>query len=143
MTPKLCKAGQQLREQFDDSYPQRSRKSDGWIGDVRHQSRGSASDHNPDAHGIVRAIDITRDLFDGGQPDEMLDVADQLRLCAKRGDKRIKYIIFNHKICSAKSLWRWRAYRGINPHVRHCHVSFSRKGDNDGSFFQIPLLGGK
>jgi len=143
MSPKLCKAGVQLREQFDDSYPQRSRKSDGWIGDVRHQSRGNASDHNPDANGIVRAIDIDRNLYDGGHPDEMLDIADQIRLCAKRGDKRIKYIIFNHKIASAKSLWRFRAYRGINPHVRHCHVSFTRKGDTDGSFFQIPSLGGK
>lgn len=31
--PKLCKAGQQLREQFDDSYPDRNRVSDGWVGD--------------------------------------------------------------------------------------------------------------
>jgi len=141
MSPKLCKAGQQLREQFDDSYSQRSRKSDGWIGDLRHSSR--ASDHNPDSEGIVRAIDIDRNLYDGGHPDEMPDVADQIRLAAKRGDKRIKYIIFNHKICSAKSLWRWVTYRGINPHTRHLHVSFTRKGDTDGSFFQVPLLGGK
>ena len=143
MNWKLCAAAAQLREQFDDSYPQRSRKSDGTVGDLRHKSRGSASDHNPDANGIVRAIDITRDLFEDGQPDEMPYVADQLRLCAKRGDKRIKYIIFNHKICSAKSLWRWVSYRGVNPHVRHCHVSFTGKGDNDGSFFKVPLLGGK
>jgi hypothetical protein len=140
MTPWLCKAGQQLREQFDDLYPQRSRKSDGWIGDARHSLR--PSDHTPDK-GIVRAIDITRDLFGDGHPDLMPDVADQIRLAAKAGDKRIKYVIFNSKICSAKSLWRWRAYRGSNPHVKHCHISFSKKGDNDGSFFKIPLLGGE
>ena len=43
MTWKLCKAGQQLRLQVDDSYPDRDRTSDGWIGDTRHQARASAS----------------------------------------------------------------------------------------------------
>jgi hypothetical protein len=71
----------------------------------------------------------------------MPDIADQLRLLAKT-DKRIKYIIFEAKICSAKSAWRWRTYTGINKHRHHMHVSFSTKGDQDGSFFNIPLLGG-
>ncbi len=31
--PKLCAAGIQLREQIDDDYPDRDRKSDGWIAD--------------------------------------------------------------------------------------------------------------
>jgi hypothetical protein len=68
-------------------------------------------------------------------------LADQIRLAARK-DKRIAYVIFDKKIASAKSLWRWRAYKGINPHTKHCHVSFSKKGDADGSFFNIPLLGG-
>jgi hypothetical protein len=140
VTPKLCKAGQQLRLQVDDSYPDRDRTSDGWIGDARHSAR--ASDHNPDSTGIVRAIDIDRDLSYDAKPDFMCDLADQIRLCAKRGDKRISYVIFNGKISSARSLWRWRAYKGINPHVKHCHVSFTKKGDTDGSFFNIPMIGG-
>ncbi len=140
MTPKLCKAGQQLRLQVDDSYPDRDRTSDGWIGDARHSAR--PSDHNPDAAGIVRAIDIDRDLSYDAKPDFMCDLADQIRLCAKRGDKRIAYVIFNGKISSARSLWRWRAYKGNNPHVKHCHVSFTKKGDTDGSFFNIPMIGG-
>ena len=137
---KLCKAGQQLREQVDDSYPDRDRTSDGWIGDTRHQAR--PSDHNPDAEGIVRAIDIDRDLFGYHKPDRMPDLADQLRLCAKRGDKRISYIIFDGRIASSKRAWAWRTYDGINKHNHHCHVSFTKKGDADGSFFNIPMIGG-
>ena len=140
MKPKLCKAGQQLREQFDDTFPDRDRRSDGWIGDTRHSAR--PSDHNPDkATGMVRAIDIDRDVYKGGKPDLMPDIADQIRLAAKRGDKRISYIIFNGRIASARMGWRFRKYKGSNPHVAHCHISFTRKGDEDGSFFQIPLLG--
>jgi hypothetical protein len=138
---KLCKAGQQLREQFDDSYPDRDRTSDGWIGDTRHQAR--PSDHNPDAQGIVRAIDIDRDLSGKTKPDLMPDLADQIRLCGKSGDKRISYIIFNGRIASSKKSWAWRAYDGINKHNHHCHISFTKAGDTDSSFFNIAMLGGK
>jgi hypothetical protein len=140
-TPRLCKAGQQLRLQVDDSYLDRDRTSDGWIGDTRHSAR--PSDHNPDEQGIVRAIDIDRDLSGKAKPDLMPDLADQIRLCAKRGDKRISYIIFNGKISSSKKGWAWRPYSGINPHTKHCHVSFTKAGDADSSFFNIPMLGGK
>jgi len=140
MKPILCKAGQQLRLQVDDSYPDRDRTSDGWIGDTRHQAR--PSDHNPDAEGIVRAIDIDRDLFGKAKPDLMPDFADQLRLCAKRGDKRISYIIFDGRIASSKKSWAWRPYDGSNKHNHHCHISFTKKGDADGSFFNVPMIGG-
>ena len=93
MKPKLCKAGQQLRLQFDDTYADRDRRSDGWIGDLRHSSR--PSDHNPDPqNGVVRATDTDRDVHKSGKPDLMPDIADQLRLAAKAGEKRIAYIIF-------------------------------------------------
>jgi len=138
MKPRLSKAAAQLREQFDDCFSDRDRTSDGWIGDSRHSAR--KSDHNPDAQGWVRAIDVDRDLSGKAKPDLMPDVADQLRILAK-SDKRISYIIFAGKIASAKSLWRWKTYTGINKHIHHCHISFSSKGDEDGAFFNIPLLG--
>jgi hypothetical protein len=103
MKYKLCKAGQQLREQFDDTYPSRDRTSDGWIGDTRHSAR--TSDHNPDEQGIVRAIDIDRDLSGKKKPDLMPDLADQIRHAAK-SDKRIAYIIFAGKIASPRMGWR-------------------------------------
>ena len=141
-SPKLCKAGQQLRLQIDDTYPDRDRTSDGWIGDTRHSAR--PSDHNPDAKGIVRAIDIDRDLSGKAKPDLMPDLANQIRHFAKSDpSKRIAYIIFAGKIASPRMGWRFRKYSGINAHDHHCHISFTKQGDADGSFFNIPMLGGQ
>jgi hypothetical protein len=141
LKPKLCKDGIQLREQFDDTFPDRDRRSDGWIGDTRHASR--PSDHNPDPKtGVVRATDTDADVYKSGKPDLMPDIADQLRRAAKNGEKRIAYIIFNGRIASPRMGWRWRKYKGSNPHTAHLHCSFTKAGDDDGSFFNIPLLGG-
>lgn len=140
MTPKLCKAGQQLREQIDDTFPDRDRSSDGWIADARHVAAGK-SDHIP-SQGIVYAIDVDRDLAGkSNKPDLMPYLADQIRQAAKR-DKRIKYIIFDERIASPILGWRWRTYKGSNPHRHHCHISFTTKGEADGSFFNIPMIGG-
>ena len=140
MKPVLCKAGVQLREQIDDCFPDRDRKSDGWIGDARHSLR--VSDHNPDDKGIVRAIDVDKDL--NKNPNVAFDLFDQLRNYAELDrKKRISYLIFNGKICSAKSRWKFVDYKGINPHQHHIHCSFNSSGDSDNSFFDIPLLGGK
>jgi hypothetical protein len=113
---KLCKAGVQLREQIDDDYPSRDRRSDGWIADSRHLAKG-ASDHIP-VNGIVRAIDIDADLQ--AHKEEAHSLADKIRKCAKRGDKRIKYVIY-----------------GANPHRSHIHISFNPSGDSDGSWFDL------
>jgi hypothetical protein len=132
----LSKAAVQLREQTDDAFMDRRRLSDGWVGDLKHQSR--KSDHNPLPSGEVCAIDIDAGLSDEQGISHAL--ADQIRLAAK-SDKRISYIIHAEKICSPKSFWRWRKYTGINPHHKHIHISF--KPNQPGDFFNIPLLGGK
>ena len=131
--PKLCKAGIQLREQVDDMYMDRDRKSDGWIGDTRHSAR--KSDHNPDKNGIVRALDLDADL--GAHKEEAHSLVEKIRKCAKRGDKRIKYLIFDGRIASPILNWKWRKYKGINPHRSHFHVSFTTLGDKDGSWFDL------
>ena len=135
MKPYLSKAANTLRDQVNDTFVDRSRKADGWIGDLKHQSR--KSDHNPRPSGEVCAIDIDAGLSDEQGISHAL--ADQLRFTAKK-DKRISYIIHAGKICSAKSLWRWVKYRGINPHHKHIHVSF--KPNQTGEKFNIPLLKG-
>jgi hypothetical protein len=142
MKPKLSKAASQLREQFDDTFPDRDRLSDGWIGDTRHSAR--KSDHNPDEQGWVRAIDIDRDLHKGGKPDIMPDIVDQVRLaCKSKSEKRISYIIFDGRICSHILNWKWRKYTGSNKHIKHAHFSFKKEADNAGAFFQVPMLGAK
>jgi hypothetical protein len=142
MKPILCKAGQQLREQFDDTYSDRDRRSDGWVADARHLAQGT-SDHIPDEiTGIVRALDVDRDVSGTAKPDLMPDIANQIRLAAKAGDRRVAYLIFAGRIASPRLGWRWRTYKGSNPHNHHLHVSFTKAGDEDGSFFNIPLLGG-
>jgi hypothetical protein len=142
MKPVLCKAGQQLREQFDDTFPDRDRRSDGWIGNLAHQL--TPSDHNPDAEtGVVRAIDVDRDVSGSAKPDLMPYIANQIRLAAKAGDKRIAYVIFEGRIASSRMGFRWRKYKGSNAHNAHCHISFTKAGDTDGSFFNIPMLGGQ
>lgn len=138
MKPHLSKAAHTLREQVNSAYPDRDKASDGWLGDASHSQR--PSDHNPaQPSGVVRALDLDRDLSGRAKPDLMPYLADQIRLCAKK-DKRISYIIFDRRIASAKSLWRWRTYRGSSPHTHHCHVSFTEKGDLDPRPFNIPLL---
>lgn len=127
MKPRLCKAGVELRAFVDQHYPTRDKRSDGWIGDTAHASR--QSDHNPDAAGIVRAIDIDSDLR-ATRPDEMARLVETLRDDAKNGRRPITYIIYNAKICSSKNKWAWRPYDGPNPHLHHAHISFKKvKGE--------------
>ena len=139
MKPRLSKSAIQLREQIDDIYPDRDRRTDGWIGDAKHNSK---SDHTPDALGWVRALDIDSDLTK--HKSESIYLADQIRAFAKSDPaKRISYVIHNKKIASRILNWKWRKYTGINPHTSHIHVSFNKgKADTDGSFFEIPMLGG-
>jgi hypothetical protein len=132
--PKLCAAGIQLRNQIDDDYPDRDRKSDGWVADARHLAKGN-SDHIPDARGIVRALDIDADL--SAHKEEAYALVEKLRKCAKRGDKRIKYIIYDGKIMSPILGWKRRTYKGANPHRSHFHISFTSLGDTDGKWFDL------
>ena len=106
--------------------------------------RAGKSDHCPDAQGWVRAIDVSRGLFQGSEPDIMGDLVDQLRFaCKSKREKRIAYIIFDGRICSPILNWKWRTYKGANKHVKHAHFSFKKKADLLGEFYKIPMLGGE
>ena len=142
MKPKLSHAATQLRNQINECFPERDRASDGWIADIRHMRSGKPSDHIPDKN-WVRAIDIDADLSGKSKPEIMPDLADEIRAFAKRdAKKRITYIIFNGRIASPILGWKWRKYTGANKHIKHAHISFAKKADEDSAFFQIPMLGG-
>ena len=137
MKPWLSKSAETLRRQINSAFPDRDKRSDGWIGDARHSA--TRSDHNPALpSGIVRAIDVDSDL--GGPANNAHYLADQLRLLGKT-DKRLAYVIFNHKIASPILFWKWRKYKGINPHTSHIHISFTALGDQDKTKFKLPILG--
>ena len=109
-----------LRDEINRAHPNRSKASDGSIGDAAHSSR--TSDHNPcDCHNAVCARDITHDP--GGGFDSYA-FADWLRERCRHGmENRVKYIISNRRIASATNVWAWRTYSGANPHSQHVHVS--------------------
>ena len=109
-----------LRAQIDRMAPNRSKASDGIIGDASHQTRNS--DHNPwvidGKTGVVTAIDITNDPKHGCSAEAIANAI----VAAK--DPRVKYVIWNKRINNSQvSPWKWRAYTGKNPHTKHVHVS--------------------
>jgi hypothetical protein len=104
-----------LRKEVNAVAPGRSKLSDGTIGDAKHQTR--KSDHNPDAQGVVRAMDLTHDPDNGA---DMNLLAEHLR---GGRDPRLKYVIFNRRIFSPKTGFVWKQYNGENPHTKHLHIS--------------------
>jgi hypothetical protein len=143
---RLVAAGVKLRAQINRRWPDRDKRSDGWIGDRAHQAR--KSDHNPDARGWVHAIDIDADLVPG-DPKESKKLAQQLAdeivhyaASGEPGSDRIKYVVFNDRIASGtydKHWWTWRG-RGYG-HRNHIHVSFTDKAPVTGRRpFPLPSL---
>lgn len=126
MSWRVAKCLDQLLAEVNASAPNRSKVSDGSIGDEDHQS--SNSDHNPWCCGwVVTARDITHDPAGGFDSYEYAEW--QRQRC--RGDilldgereTRVKYVISNRKICSPTDNWAWRNYTGSNPHDHHVHIS--------------------
>lgn len=98
-----------LLAQVNALYPNRSKLSDGWLGDAAHQA--TQSDHNPNSAGVVCALDITHDPANGVHGGDLAE--------ALNDDPRVNYVIWSRKIWDAK----WYPYWGPNPHDRHVHVS--------------------
>ena len=105
-----------LRNEVNSIWPNRSKVSDGWIGDAAHSAR--KSDHNPDwsapgrRRGVVRALDITT---------RGIDVDRLLRHTTN--DSRVAYVIYNRRIYTHSR--GWYRYNGSNPHTNHVHISIA------------------
>jgi len=140
MSWRVARSLDTLLAQINQAFPNRSKASDGSIGDEDHQNRNS--DHNPWVDGwIVTARDFTHDPAAGLDIDHFTD-----ELVASR-DRRIKYVIANRQICSGPagpSPWVWRKYNGSNPHTHHFHLSVVQYADryDDPSLWRLPSLTG-
>lgn len=129
---RLAGALVELRAEVDARWPHRDRSSDGTIGDTSHA--GGPSDHNPNAAGVVCALDIDVDLDgsnDSHDPADMGVLTERLR--ASR-DPRLKYVIWRGLIFSSYPVsghpaWDWRLYHGADFHSSHCHVSVGHGPD--------------
>jgi hypothetical protein len=137
MEPRLTDSLALLRLAFDSRWPNRSRTSDGWIGDTAHQAE--VSGHNPDdTAGVraeysdtdtipeVRAIDVTRDdaTFDmHGVIDSILHTPADLT--------KLKYMIFERTQWSRSNGWKPVAYVGASAHDEHAHFSGDPAHDAD------------
>lgn len=142
MTWRLARSLVQLLAEVDLAAPRRSRRSDGSIGDEAHRIR--PSDHNPDADGVVHAIDVTDDAAGG---HEAARFADWLR---RTRDPRLKYVIDEGRIFSrlpagGRQAWSWGSYSGANPHSSHSHISVAAgaPGDDASAWGWRPGAGGR
>lgn len=112
--PRLAGSLSRLRAEVDALWPDRSRTSDGWIGDAAHAAR--ESDHNPDARGIVHALDITA-----------AGVHSTALLVALTHHPATHYVIYRSVIYSRRNRFLGVPYTGADAHVKHLHVSIGHR----------------
>lgn len=124
-----------LLDQINKGAPDRSKVSDGWIGDKAHQARHS--DHNPEPDGTVDARDFTHD------PKHGADMKKVAAAIVKSKDPRLSYLIFEGKILHGrkgaknKKPWVWYPYTGKNGHYHHMHISVLDEGQDDKTAWAI------
>lgn len=113
-----------LLSDVNDRWPNRSKTSDGTIGDAAHSSRESQHNpaDNPAFRGAVTAADITTAGIDK-----------QLLIDTLKRDRRVWYVIHDRKIWSRTHGFKTQPYNGSNPHTSHIHVSLvqSKAAVND------------
>lgn len=124
--PRPAKALLALVGEVNTRFPNRSKASDGMLGDAAHATRDS--DHNPwvqdGSVGVVTAVDIT----DGSAPG-VPEIADLIvSTLVSRRDQRVKYIIHEGTIWRSYDkpgipAWTPAPYTGSNGHFQHVHVS--------------------
>ncbi len=95
--------------------PHRSKAWDGTIGDSAHAAR--ASRHNPNAAGVVTALDITHDPAHGMDTYALFDY---LR---EHPHPDLYYVISNRRVARRADGWTVKRYTGSSPHDHHIHVA--------------------
>lgn len=129
--PYLAPSLERLLAEVNKLWPNRSKASDGWLGDRAHSYR--ESDHNPNDHGSVNALDVTAD---GISPYTLVKAAIK--------HPSTNYVIHNRKIWSSSRDFQPVDYAGSNPHTTHVHVSIHQTYDAENNtqrwfFSSFPL----
>lgn len=133
-----------LLAQINTAAPNRSKASDGSIGDAAHASRDS--DHNPESppppgnpDHQVDARDFTHD------PAHNADMGIVSEAIRTSRDRRVSYVIFNRRIFSSytstggRPAWTWGAYSGEDPHTGHMHISVNDVHHDETQLWQIGI----
>lgn len=110
-----------LRNEINALAPNRSKASDGWIGDAAHAAR--CTRHNPNDYGVVCALDVTHDPAHGC---DIHAIADKIR---RNPHPQLSYIISSGRIAGRSTGWAWRTYTGSNGHYRHVHFGVGTGND--------------
>lgn len=103
-----------LFRELDTVWPNRDRRTDGWIGDARHCPGSSA--HCADSAGRVHAIDVDKDGVDMGF------VVGRLI----RYREVIRYINFNRYQYHVRNDYEPRAITSGDPHLGWAHIEIER-----------------
>ena len=142
---RLVKGGVRLRTQINLTWPNRDKRSDGWVGDRAHKAR--KSDHNEDKNGWVHALDIDENFGkrgpwrNGRNAKKLTKELIAYAASNLKGADRVKYVVYNGKVASGtykKYFWKFRG-SGYG-HWQHIHVSFTRAAETDGSVWPLPIL---
>jgi hypothetical protein len=117
----------ELRDEINDLAPGRSRLSDGTLGDPAHAAR--ASRHNPNAAGVVCALDLTHDPANG------CDIHAIARRIVRVPHPNLEYVISDDEVAKRKTGFRWEPYRPGDPlrnkHTKHAHFAVGVGPDSD------------
>lgn len=126
---RLAYSLETLRDEVNARWPGRNKASDGWIGNPAHQA--TRSDHNPNADGVVCALDLTNDPGSGA---DMGQLAEMLRL---NRHPDVKYVIrhWDRQMFSAYPAhgvepFTWREYTGAGASELHVSVGVGRDGES-------------
>lgn len=113
---RLAKSLAKLEAEIKAAYP----GTTVWdIGDEDHQA--GYSDHNPNAKGVVCAIDV---LGDGG-----MNLAKFVAHLLDNPHPNLRYVIYNEVIYQRKNGFEPQEYNGPNKHKGHAHASVGNGPD--------------